>query len=252
MRLAVIGTQCIGKTTLVTDFLKEWKMYRKCGNHYRKVIADLNLDINQKTTKDSQKKILDAICKDVAATHSKDNVIFDRCPLDNIVYSIWAVEKKSSDIDEAFIAECLPRIREVMRSFDIVFFLPITKVSPVDVVDKKYRDTDLVYRSEIDALFKAIQFGHRKGKSPFFVQDDSPPIIEIFGSPLERIEMMKLYVNAYGDCVDTVASVLSNENLDLMQRLVDEQRCAQVDEAKFKELKQSIIQPTKKDKKKYS
>lgn len=241
MRIAVVGTQCIGKTTLITDFLKEWPMYTRSGYTYREAVKKSNLPLNQKATKESQRMILKCLLQDVAAARKGDHVIFDRTPLDNAVYSLWSLGTNSSNIDVDFMKETAELVKESMRNIDIIFFLPITKVAPVAVEEKEQRDTDLVYRAEIDNIFKALAAQASKGECKFFVHEDAPPIIEIFGSPLERIQMIKLYVNAYGDCVDTTSSILSNENIDLMEKLLNEQKAAGVDEKELDALKNVIV-----------
>lgn len=165
-----------------------------------------------------------------------DYVIFDRCPLDNLVYSLWCCDKKKGKIDEKFISKCIPIVRESMKSLDIIFFLPITKVSPVQIVEDGKRETDEIYIKEIDALFKSlnVQYKHGLGRTPFFPADDSPAIIEIFGNPIERIQMIKWYLDAEGDLiggdVNSPDNVFNPENLDEMAKLIESQKKLQKDE----------------------
>jgi hypothetical protein len=241
MRIAVCGTSNQGKSTYIGNFIKEWPMYKRSGDTYRKAIKELSLPINKKTTKQSQRMILECLNQDMEAGHKEKYVIFDRSTLDNLVYSLRALGSGQSDLDAAFIKETVEVLKDSMRFIDIIFFLPITKFSPVNAEPKEFRDVDQIFRVEVDNIFKAIAMQHLQGKSEFFHKDDAPPIIEIFGNPLERIEMTKLYVNKYGDCLDTVSSILSNENIDLMEKLLSEQRDAGVDEKALDVLKNTII-----------
>ena len=241
MRIAIVGSANQGKTTLINDMIKEWPMYKRSNESYRKAITEQNLTVNKTTTKHSQKVILDCLINDISQTQKGDNVLFDRCPLDNLVYSIWSLEKKNSDIDEDFIKECIEKVKESLRALDIIFFTPITRVSPVHIEKRDKREVDPEFIKEIDNIFKAIQLQQLKGYCPFFVKDDAPPIIEIFGSPQERIQMAKLYLNVEGDVVDTAASILAPENLDMMETLLREQGLAIEDEKKLKDDKSKII-----------
>ena len=47
MRIAICGTACQGKTTLINDIIKEWPMYSKSKESYRKVITEEKLKINR-------------------------------------------------------------------------------------------------------------------------------------------------------------------------------------------------------------
>ena len=35
MKIAIIGTSCVGKTTYINDFLKKWPMYESPQSSYR-------------------------------------------------------------------------------------------------------------------------------------------------------------------------------------------------------------------------
>ena len=107
MRIAICGTACQGKTTLITDIIKEWPMYSKSKESYRTVIAEEKLKINKEVNKDGQRKILNCLIDDLQSTSKDDKILFDRCPLDNLVYSLWSNGKGSSDIDDNFIKECI-------------------------------------------------------------------------------------------------------------------------------------------------
>lgn len=241
MRIAIVGSSCQGKSTFINDMIKEWPMYRRSNDSYRKAIKEQNLAINKIGNKRSQSIILDCLIDDIKQTKKGDHVLFDRCPLDNLVYSLWLHEKQNSDIDTDFIKESIEKVKESLRSLDIIFFIPITNVAPVSIEQKENRDIDPEYIKEIDNIFKAIEYQQLHGQCPFFVKDDAPPIIEIFGSPLERIEMAKLYINNSGEVVDTVSSVLTPENLDMMESLLREQGYALEEENKLKEDKNKII-----------
>lgn len=223
MRIAISGTACQGKTTLINDFLKNWPNYIKSKESYRDLVKKEKLPLNKKVTKDSQWKVMNCLIDDLQSTSKEDKLIFDRCPLDNLVYSMWSFEKQASDIDKDFIDKCIPLVCESMRHLDIIFFLPITKVAPVKIEQREGREIDENYNKEIDNIFKAMQRSYYTGKSPFFPKDDSPAIIEIFGSPEERIEMIKLYLNEQGDLIGEDQSVLSKENLDMMEVLLKAQ-----------------------------
>lgn len=229
MRIAISGTANQGKSTLIKDFLAEWPSYKLEEGSYRKFI-DKKLPHSKAATKKSQWKILNSLVDDLQKYSKKDNVIFDRCPLDNLVYSLWAFDKQSSDIDKEFIDKCIPVVRESLRHLDIIFFLPITKAAPVKIEDNGVRETDETYIKEIDALFKSLtyQYTHNLGRTPFFPKDDSPGIIEIFGSPLERIQMIKWYINTDGDLIggdpNDPGSVFNPENISAMEDLLKTQK----------------------------
>jgi len=242
MRIAISGSACQGKSTLVNDFLKNWPQYKRSDESYRKLLKKEKLNINKNVDKDGQWKILNCLINDLQKTEKGDNIVFDRCPLDNLVYSLWSQEKETSDIDRDFIKKCIPLVQESMKAVDIIFFLPITKAAPVLVKEKDNREINAEFIKEIDNIFKAISHSLMiKGVCPFMAEDDRPPIIEIFGNPQERIEMIKLYLNEDGGLVEDSSSVLDPENLESMENLLKTQKKIKTDEDYEQKIKNKII-----------
>lgn len=216
MRIAISGTANTGKTTFIKDFLSKWSKYTTPEKTYRDIITEKNLPHSDCTCKDTQQAILDFQIETLSKYSEKDNVIFDRCPLDNLVYSMHAVENPDSDIDSDFINKCIPLVRESMRKLDIIFFVPITSAATIPVVDDGVRQTDENYIKEIDNIFKEM-FRRYSAQSfePFFPQGDVPAIIELFGSRQERLYMAGLYIDADGDAIEgDMDSLLGQEALE--------------------------------------
>jgi len=230
MRIAIVGSACQGKTTLTNDFIKNWPAYKRSKESYRDLIKKEKIKINKEVDRDGQWKILNSLIDDLQSTEKTDKIIFDRCPLDNLIYSMWSFDKNKSDIDKEFIDKCIPLVRESMRHLDIIFFIPITRVAVVKTEERELREIDKTFIEEIDNIFKAVQRSYYTGKSPFFPKDDSPAIIEIFGNPEERIKMIELYLNKDGELHGEEESVLNSENLDYMETLLKAQKQAKEQE----------------------
>ena len=244
MRIAICGTANVGKSTLLQDFLQEWDMYGREVKTYRDVLNEKGLPHSKKTTKESQKAILDYMVDTLKEFKKGDKVIFDRCPLDNLVYSMWAMSQEDNDIDEDFIDECIPIVKEALTNLDIIFFIPITKFNKIDIEEDGFRETDKQYIKEIDSFFKVLQrhYHEHPQDNPFFPRDDSPALIEIFGSKEERIGMIKLYIDAEGDLIggDGGSDIFNPESLDMMEKLLESQDLSKKDEDEFKEQLEKI------------
>jgi len=242
MRIAISGSACQGKSTLIDDMIKTWPMYKRSNESYRKLIKDEAIPLNDKVTKDGQWKILNCLIDDIQNTSKGDHVIFDRCPLDNLVYSLWSNSKGESDIDDEFIKKCIPLVQETMHSLDIIYFTPITKFSPIPIEARESRNISEEYIKEIDNIFKAISYSYAKtGASPFFPSEDRPPIIEVFGDREQRIAMMQLYIDNTGDIITDEKSVLSDDNIDLVEKLMRDQKEAQKAEVQEETFRTGII-----------
>jgi predicted ATPase len=208
MKICVSGTACQGKSTYIKDFLKKWPSYKTPEKTYRDLIKDKNLPHSKNGTEESQKAILDALLDESQQYSRSDNVIFDRCIVDNLAYSSWLF--LNDKVSEKFLDQCRITIREALKTFDIIFFFPITKFSPVEFEKDKTRDDDLIYREEIDNIFKTFVKSYHQQDGRVFPTDDSPPIIEIFGNPEERIKLTEMYINPEGKAFGEDQSLISD------------------------------------------
>ena len=95
MRIAFFGPHASGKTTLIEDFLEQWPMYKRPERTYRDLVKEQNLPTSKSGTKESQKAILNALVDEaqLVSTAEDKNVVFDRCVIDNIAYTLWHYAK---------------------------------------------------------------------------------------------------------------------------------------------------------------
>ena len=208
MKIAISGTACTGKTTYINDFLKKWSMYETSSSTYREVLKEKNLPHSSNGTEESQKLILNYLVDQAIECSKKDYVILDRCVLDNFVYTSWLF--LNGKVSEKFLEECRTLTRETLKLYDIIFFIPLTKVAPVKLIEDSLRDPDPVYRAEIDNIFKAYMGSYLKSDGKVFPSEDCPAVIEIFGNPQERIKLTELYLTKEGKPFGEDESLISD------------------------------------------
>jgi len=201
MKICVTGTACQGKSTYVSDFLKNWNMYKTSEKSYRDIVKEKNLSINEDGNEDSQKIILDILVEQAISFTKDEDVILDRCVLDNLAYTVWL--NLNGKVSDAFVEKTRTIVHETLRMYDIILFFPITKHSPINIVKEGLRSVNEQYREEIDNIFKIFQQSYLDGDGKIFPKNDCPAFIEIFGTPEQRIKLTELYINndgkPYGD-----------------------------------------------------
>lgn len=210
MKIAAIGTHSTGKSTYIQDFLKNWPMYETSDKSYRDLIKDKSVTHSKQGTEESQKIILNYLVDQAIESSKKDFVILDRCVVDNLAYSSWL--NLNEKVSDKFLEESRLIVRETLKMFDIIFFIPLTKVAEVPLENNELRDVDPVYREEIDNIFKVFQQSYLRGDGRVFPVNDSPALIEIFGSREERIKMTELYIDKngkpYGDDKSLISDIV--------------------------------------------
>jgi predicted ATPase len=236
MRIAISGAQNTGKTTLLNNFKYVWSNYTTPSKTYRDVLTEKNLPHSSKTTTETQWEILNFMI-DEQQKHDKDaNVIFDRCPLDNLVYTLWANSKEVEGFDKEFVDKCITLTRESMRSLDIIFVL---RHDPsIKIEDDGVRDINIEYIREIDNIFEVLrmQYEQHYEADIFFPVNDSPGIIELPTNPQARIDIISQYLDPQGDLIGDEQSIFNPENLNELEALVKQQKAAKESEEKERDL----------------
>lgn len=219
MRIALIGAHNTGKSTLIKNFIKEWPMYKQPLRTYRNIIAEQNIKLNKEGDQQSQKVILNALVDEIqlAAASENKHLIFDRCPVDNIAYSLWHYAKDTPGFNSEFIIDSKTIAALSLKMIDVIFYLPVRKEIPI--TQREGRESDPLYREEIDNIFASLVESYEKNTGAFFPREDCPAVIKLEGPPDMWIPQMKLYIkpngNGYGEedgsLIDASKVVLDNE-----------------------------------------
>jgi hypothetical protein len=198
MRIALIGAQNTGKSTLVENFIKQWPMYNRPLKTYRDLIKEQNITLNKQATKESQKIILNALVDELQAEVASNSefTIFDRCTVDNIAYTLWHYAKDTPGFTKEFIIDSQAIAALSLKLLDVIFYVPVRKEIPL--VEREGRETDEVYREEMDNIYDALVTSYEKNTGAFFPLEDCPPVIRLEGPPDMRIPQMKLYIKENG------------------------------------------------------
>ena len=140
MKVALIGTHGVGKTTLCFDLAARLKRRDVNVEMVREVARRCPLPINRETSMASQAWILHTqMAWEIEAEASNQLVVCDRSVLDNYCYLIHAAGHQPSW--ETLLAAWLP-------TYDLLVKVPLWSSPRWDGV----RDTDLAFQRAIDAL----------------------------------------------------------------------------------------------------
>jgi len=140
MKIALIGTHGIGKTTLCFDLAARLKRRNNDVELVREVARRCPMPINETTTREAQAWILHTqIAEEIAASALHEVVIADRSVLDNYCYMVHA--SGASNFWETIIRDWLP-------TYDLLIHVPLWSTPSFDGV----RAVDPRFQQEIEDL----------------------------------------------------------------------------------------------------
>ena len=128
-KIGIIGTQCVGKTTLIQDMKEKWPTFTTPEKSYRDLVKEKNLPINKTGTKEGQEAILNCLVDQAMENVGKSKIIYDRTTVDNLVYSLWLYDKGLGGVDEAFIDKSVLLVRQSIKFYSVIFYLPFSMCS---------------------------------------------------------------------------------------------------------------------------
>lgn len=156
MKIAIVGSQCVGKSTFIKDILSENKQFSTSNYSYRDAVKEENIEenINRKTTLRSQKVIFSALADEVQ--FCADNIILDRCVIDAVAYSIWPTiyDTDNTDITEAHIELFKKEAENVLDLYDLIIYIPVDE--SIKLEDDNFRDVDPEYRLQMATIFEDL------------------------------------------------------------------------------------------------
>ena len=108
----------------------------------------------------------------------KDKIVYDRCPLDAVAYTMWANGKGIEGFTDEFVEKQITMSKEALRSLDIIFMTRFNE-DIMKVEDDGTRDANLEFIKEMDNIFYSLymQYMVHLDADVFYPKGDSPCVI---------------------------------------------------------------------------
>lgn len=166
MRIAVSGTHCVGKSTLIDEFLRVHPEYTHEPEPYTTLTEDFGEEFAAEPNVDDFLRQLEFSMTTLAKHARETNVIYERCPLDFLAY-IEALEPGRGEL-------LLGPISTAVKQLDLVVYLPIEQ--DADEFPK--------LRKAVDRRLNAILLDDELG-----ILD--VPVVEATGSTAQRLRIIQ-------------------------------------------------------------
>ena len=174
MKIAVSGSHCTGKTTLVEELHRALPAYVTVDEPYCLMAEEGHEFAAMPDLQDFECQLERSI---QLIADSEEKSIFDRCPADMLAYLLT-----HRDSQEFEVETWLPRSRGAMERLDLVVYVPIEQPDRILFTDTD--DGNL--RDRVDEELREILIGDRWGIGT--------ETLEVTGSEEERLRQVLIHV----------------------------------------------------------
>ncbi|MEK7140378.1 MAG: ATP-binding protein [Patescibacteria group bacterium] len=167
MKIAIIGAQGVGKTTLAQQINKDYPDFKILPEAAR-LAKEAGYALDQTATVETE---LWLITKQIELENTESKWIADRCGIDLLAYIHHLFSEESALIEFA-----TKTLVPGFNNYDLVLYLPGGQFA---IEDDGVRITDIKFQQDIDWRIRDVLEKHKI------------PFVKIIGSPKERLAKVK-------------------------------------------------------------
>lgn len=182
MKIAVSGTHCSGKTTLVEAFLAAHPTYHHEPEPYAVLVEDYGEEFSAEPCADDFYRQLEFSVERLRA-HSGDRlVVFDRCPADFFAYLLALKDLKSDSVAVSLLEAALQLVLTSIENLDLVVFLPLEDEAGSEIPDEEQPEL----RSATDGWLSAFY-----NDDDFSISSRCAALIVVRGTVAQRLAKLE-------------------------------------------------------------
>ena len=117
MRIAISGTHCIGKSTLIDEFLRVYPEFVHEPEPYTVLVEDYGEEFSQEPRVEDFHRQLEFNVERLKLHKSEARVIYERCPIDFLAYI--------AVLDPKYTETVLDHVLDGLKHVDLIVYLPL-------------------------------------------------------------------------------------------------------------------------------
>src|SRR5688500_20006230 len=125
MRIAVSGTHCVGKSTLIEEFLRRHTEFAHEPEPYIVLVEDYGEEFSSEPNADDFYRQLEFNVDRLRQYKPSGKVIYERCPIDFLAYILALKDLKLERVDDAFLEKIIRMALDAIQYLDLIIYLPL-------------------------------------------------------------------------------------------------------------------------------
>ena len=178
MIIAISGTHCVGKSTLVDEFLSAHPDFAHEPEPYAVMVEDFGEEFSDRPCVGDFSRQLDFNVDRLRQHKREERVIFERCPIDFLAYI--------ETLDSKAIETAVGIVSEAIRLLDLIVYLPID--NDIEVPDAEYPKLRRAVDRRLSAILRNDEFG--------IISSSDVVVVEAGGSTTRRLQIVEEAIKA--------------------------------------------------------
>ncbi|HZM90349.1 MAG TPA: hypothetical protein VFF31_27770 [Blastocatellia bacterium] len=189
MRIAVSGTHCCGKSTLIDAFLLNHPDFSHEPEPYIVLQEEYGEDFAAEPSLDDFHRQLEFNVQRLRCYHFGERVIYERSPVDFLAYLMAINDLQRDATNTRIIEDSLDVVIEAIQLLEVIVFLPLDVDD--DVVFGTPDSEDLELRRAVDSRLANIL----NGDDLDLFSASGPKVLEAHGSTTQRLQTLEAFLS---------------------------------------------------------
>jgi len=189
MRIAVSGTHCCGKSTLIDAFLLNHPDFSHEPEPYIVLQEEYGEDFAAEPSLDDFHRQLEFNVQRLRCYHFGERVIYERSPVDFLAYMMAINDLQRDATNTRIIEDSLDVVIEAIQLLEVIVFLPLDVDD--DVVFGTPDSEDLELRRAVDSRLANIL----NGDDLDLFSASGPKVLEAHGSTTQRLQTLEAFLS---------------------------------------------------------
>lgn len=148
MRIAVSGTHCTGKSTLIDEFLRAHSDFAHEPEPYAVLADELGEEFSADPCVEDFLRQLEFNIERLKHYSRDQHVIFERCPIDFLAYL--------HTLDSRSVETVLGPISEALQNLDLIVYLPLDEM--IKATDEEFPKLRKAVDRRLGAIYREDEF----------------------------------------------------------------------------------------------
>jgi hypothetical protein len=183
MRVAVSGTHCSGKSTLIDEFLLAHPDFTHEPEPYTVLAEDYGEVFAAEPSPDDFYRQLEFNVDRLRRYQSGDRVIFERSPVDFLAYMLALNAMRRSEGAAQLIKRSLGMVLDAIQLLDLIVFLPLDEEDGIAISDSENPELRSAVNGRLVDIFNNDDFN--------LLISQRPVVLEAMGSTAQRLRMLE-------------------------------------------------------------